>query len=159
MRPHPSPNHNSRGASEIEVIVLHSDASPTERGTISWLQSSASKVSYHVLVGRDGTAYQFVPYDRRAWHSGKSSWNGKKDVNSISIGLSFSNRNNGIEPITEAQKATMQAIIADIRARYGPLPVTTHARVAPGRKSDPEFFAMADGTKRPVPGFQLEDYA
>lgn len=149
MQSRPSPNHNSRGTSEIEVIVLHADASPSERGTISWIQSSESKVSYHVLIGRDGVAYQFVPYDRRAWHAGKSNWNGKKDVNSISIGLSFSNRNNGVEPITEAQKTTMKAVIADIRARHGSLPVTTHAAIAPGRKTDPDN----------APGFRLEDYA
>lgn len=159
MQSRPSPNHNSRGTNEIKVIILHADASPSEAGTLSWLQSSQSKVSYHVLVGRDGTAYQCVPYDRRAWHAGKGSWEGIKDVNAVSVGLSYANRNNGIEPITPVQLATMRTLIADLRARYGPLPVTTHARVAPGRKTDPEFFVLADGTKRPVPGFHLEDYA
>lgn len=146
----PSPNHNSRGSHEVQVIVLHADASPSERGCLTWIQSSASKVSYHVLIGRDGTVYTCVPYDRRAWHAGKSEWNGIKDVNSVSIGISWSNRNNGVEPLTEAQKVAMKAVIADIRHRYGKvLPVTTHAQIAPGRKTDPEH----------VPGFRLDDYA
>ena len=145
---HPSPNHNTRGAQTVKVIVLHADASPNEKGCLSWLQSSESKVSYHALVGRDGKVYTVVPYDRRAWHAGKSEWNGHKDVNGVSVGLCFSNKNEGKEPLTEAQQKSMKTLIADVRRKYGQIPVTTHARVAPGRKNDPEH----------VPGFVLEDY-
>ena len=146
---HPSPNHNVRGSRTVKVIVLHADASPNEKGCLSWIQSSESKVSYHVLIGRDGAVYTCVPYDRRAWHAGKAEWNGEKDVNGISIGVSFSNKNDGKEPLTEKQKAACKEVLKDIRARYGPLPVTTHAQVSPGRKNDPEL----------VPGFNVADYA
>ena len=148
---HPSPNHNDRRGQEIRLIVLHADAAPNERGCLSWMQSSESKVAYHVLIGRDGTVYTCVSYDRRAWHAGKGEWDGSKDVNGISIGVAFSNRNDGREPITAAQKAACQTVIADIRKRYGNLPVTTHAAVARplGRKNDPEI----------APGFDLSDYA
>ena len=146
---HPSPNHNTRGTQAVKVIVLHADASPNEKGCLSWLQSSESKVSYHALVGRDGKVYTVVPYDRRAWHAGKAVWEGHKDVNGISVGLCFSNKNDGKEPLTEAQKKAMVALIANVRLKYGQIPVTTHARVSPGRKNDPEQ----------VPNFKLEDYA
>jgi len=146
---HPSPNHNVRGSKSVKLIVLHADASPNEKGCLSWIQSSESKVSYHVLIGRDGAVYTCVPYDRRAWHAGKAEWKGEKDVNGISIGVSFSNRNDGKEPLTEKQKAVAKQVIAEIRAKYGPLPVTTHAQIAPGRKNDPEQ----------VPGFSLTEYA
>jgi N-acetylmuramoyl-L-alanine amidase len=145
---HPSPNHNVRGSKSVKLIVLHADASPNEKGCLSWIQSSQSKVSYHVLIGRDGTVYTCVPYDRRAWHAGKSEWHGEKDVNGISIGVSFSNRNDGKEPLTDQQKAAAKKVITEIRTKYGALPVTTHAQIAPGRKNDPEQ----------VPGFRLEDY-
>lgn len=146
---HPSPNHNDRKGKSVKVIVLHADASPNERGCLSWIQSSESKVSYHVLIGRAGDIYTCVPYDRRAWHAGKAEWQGEKDVNSISIGVSFSNRNDGVEALTAAQIAAAQKVIAFIRAKYGPLPVTTHAAISPGRKSDPDK----------CPGFKLSDYA
>ena len=146
---HPSPNHNVRGSKSVKLIVLHADASPNEKGCLSWIQSSESKVSYHVLIGRDGAVYTCVPYDRRAWHAGKAEWKGEKDVNGISIGVSFSNRNDGKEPLTDQQKAAAKKVIAEIRAKYGTIPVTTHAQIAPGRKNDPEQ----------VPGFRLEDYA
>ena len=145
----PSPNHNSRGTKEIKCVVLHADASPNERGTLSWIQASESKVSYHTLIGRDGTIYRCVPYDRRAWHAGKASWQGEKDVNGISIGVAIASRHDGKEPMTDAQKASLHGVLTEIRAKYGPLPVTTHAAIAPGRKTDPEA----------IPNFTLADYA
>jgi len=146
---HPSPNHNVRGSKSVKLIVLHADASPSEKGCLSWIQSSESKVSYHVLIGRDGALYTCVPYDRRAWHAGKAEWHGEKDVNGISIGVAFSNKNDGKEPLTDKQKAAALEVIKTIRSKYGNIPVTTHAKVSPGRKNDPEL----------VPGFKLEDYA
>lgn len=144
----PSPNHSDRKGHKVELIVLHADAAPTEKSCLSWVQSSESRVSYHALVGRDGKVYTIVPYDRMAWHVGKSEWNGRKGANLFSIGLSFSNRNDGIEPLTDAQRRAMKVLIADVRRKYGHLPVTTHAQVSPGRKTDPEN----------VPGFALQDY-
>ena len=145
---HPSPNHNARTQS-VQLIVLHADASPNEKGCLSWIQSRESKVSYHILIGRDGVIYRCVPYDRRAWHAGKSEWKGHKDVNGLSIGVSFSYKNDGKEPLTDKQKTAAKQVIAEIRGKYGEIPVTTHAQIAPGRKNDPEQ----------VPGFRLEDYA
>lgn len=146
---HPSPNHSDRKGHKVELIVLHADAAPTEKSCLSWVQSSESKVSYHALVGRDGRVYTIVPYDRMAWHAGKSEWQGRKGANLFSVGLCFSNKNDGKEPLTAAQKTAMQALIAAVRGKYGTLPVTTHAKVSPGRKTDPEH----------VPGFALQDYA
>ena len=150
MLTHPSPNHNSRNNADPQGILLHADASPSEKGTLSWIQSSQSKVSYHALIGRDGTVYTCVPYDRRAWHAGQGEFLGSKDPNRISIGLCFANRNNAIEPLTPAQIDAMKALVADLRHRYGPLTVSTHALVATpkGRKTDPN-----------APNFRLEDYA
>lgn len=147
---HPSPNHNDRHGQDVQVIVLHCDASPKESGTVSWIQSSQSKVSYHCLVGRMGEIYRFVPFDRRAWHAGKAEWNGKKDVNGVAIGLCFANKNDGKEPLTKAQILAMQDLILEVRTRYGNLPITTHTAVARpvGRKNDPDH----------APGFRLEDY-
>lgn len=146
---HPSPNHSDRKGHKVSLIVLHCDASGNEKGTISWIQSKESKVSYHALIGRDGTVYTFVPYDRMAWHAGKSEYEGRKHCNLFSIGLSFANRNDKKEPLTDAQKVAMKRLVADVRTRYGALPVTTHTAIAPGRKSDPDN----------APGFDLQDYA
>jgi N-acetyl-anhydromuramyl-L-alanine amidase AmpD len=148
-----SPHHGPRiGARPIRLIVLHADASASEAGTLSWFQAPASKVSYHVLIGRDGTRYRVVPDNRVAWHAGVSkhpSCQNPKSVNSESLGLSFSNRQDGHEPITAAQIAAAQAQIAEWKAAHPTIvAVATHAQVAPGRKVDPET----------APNFRLSDF-
>lgn len=151
MLERPSPNHNARSA-PIRVVVLHNDASPKESATLSWVCAPESKVSYHVLVARDGTLYRLVPDDRRAWAVGVSVWKGVRDVNSVSLNLAFSNRNDHHEPLTDAQLAAARAVIAEWRARWPAIEeVTTHAIVARpvGRKHDPEA----------APNFRLEDLA
>lgn len=145
----PSPNHNARRHG-IRVIVMHNDASPREESTLSWTSSPKSQVSYHVLVGRDGTAYRIVPDNRRAWAVGVSEWNGVHDVNGISLNLAFSNRNDGKELLTAAQMAAAKEIIRDWRHTHPIEAVTTHKIVArpPGRKHDPEA----------APNFRIEEF-
>ena len=143
-----SPHHNSRGPLRPQVIVLHSDASQNETGTISWLMHPTSKVSYHVLIGRKGVIYRCVPPSRRAWHAGVARWEKQAEVNGISLGLAWSNKNDGVEPLTEAQIEAAQQVLAEWRSVFGNLPVTTHALVAPGRKTDPN-----------APNIRLEDFA
>ena len=147
MKDSPSPNHNARSTT-IRCIVLHNDASPKESATLSWCASPKSKVSYHVLVGRDGTCYRLVDDKRRAWAVGVSAWRGVKDVNGVSLNLAWSNRNDGTEPLTETQIAAARQVIADWRAKWQIEDVTTHKIVARpvGRKHDPES----------APNFDLE---
>ena len=145
-----SPNQNGR-SHPIRVIVLHCDASPNEESTLSWVQAPVSKVSYHVLIGRDGTCYRIVPDTRRAWAVGKSVWRGVTDVNTISLNLAFANRNDGNERLTPAQIEAAKNVIAEWKAKWRVEEVTTHKVVARpvGRKNDPDK----------APNFDLEDYA
>jgi N-acetylmuramoyl-L-alanine amidase len=144
---HPSPHHNAR-TGPIRLIVLHADASPSEASTLAWFVDPASKVSYHILIGRQGTVYRIVEESRRAWHAGKSEWPGMRDVNGSSLGLSFANRHDGKEALTPIQMTVARDIIADWKARYPIEAVTTHAAVSPGRKTDPLHSV----------GFNLADY-
>ena len=45
------------------------------------------KVSSHILINRDGSFQQFVPFNKCAWHAGQSSFEGKEDCNKFSIGI------------------------------------------------------------------------
>lgn len=145
----PSPNCNGRPG-PIRCVVLHNDASPKESATLSWTSTPVSKVSYHVLVGRDGTCYRLVPDERRAWAVGVSAWNGVRDVNGCSLNLAFSNRNDGTEPLTPEQIEAAKHVIAKWRTKWLIEDVTTHKIVARpvGRKHDPEA----------APNFRLEDF-
>jgi N-acetyl-anhydromuramyl-L-alanine amidase AmpD len=144
-----SPNQNAR-SHPIRCIVLHNDASPKESATLSWTSNPASQVSYHVLVGRDGTQYRIVPDNRRAWAVGKSAWRGVMDVNGVSLNLAFSNRNDGKEWLTPQQIHAAKEVIAAWKAKWQIEDVTTHQIVARpvGRKHDPEA----------APNFDLERF-
>ena len=39
------------------------------------------RVSAHCLIRRDGEIIQYVPFDRRAWHAGVSSYQGRERCN------------------------------------------------------------------------------
>jgi N-acetylmuramoyl-L-alanine amidase len=134
-----SPNHNARPG-PITALVLHATADSRDMPSVDWCCDPASKVSYHDIIGRDGTLYHLVPVARRAWHAGVSSFQGVGDVNDFSIGVSFSNRNNGKEAYPEVQLAVGAALVASYMKAYPAITldrVTTHAVIAPGRKFDP----------------------
>lgn len=140
MLSRPSPNHNARPA-KIRLVVLHCDASPSEDATLNWLANPKSQVSYHVLIGRDGTMYRIVEDNRRAWHAGKSAWRGVPDVNGVSLGVAMSNRQDGKEPITPAQADALRTYLRDVKMKYPSIEaVTTHKACARpvGRKCDPD---------------------
>jgi N-acetylmuramoyl-L-alanine amidase len=105
-------------------------------------------VSYHLLVHRDGSTTRFVPDDRAAWACGKSAYAGITGLNRHTLSLAFSNRHDGIEPLTPAQITTAALWCDHWRTIYALDLVLTHADISPGRKSDPER----------IPNFRLEDY-
>lgn len=75
-----------------EYIVLHDTASGlNDSGSISWLTNRESKVSAHVVIGRDGKITQLVPFNTVAWHAGKSIWAGRQFLNGFSIGIEIIN--------------------------------------------------------------------
>lgn len=138
-----SPNHGPRPKDTIvSLIVLHADASATEGATVSWIRDKVSKVSYHTLVGRDGSVYRFVEPIRRAWHCGISSYEGVGDCNDYSLGLCLSNKNDGVELYTELQYQVGAAVAADWIRDFPAITlerITTHEAIAlpAGRKHDP----------------------
>lgn len=135
----PTPHFNARPASAlVSLVVLHADAGKSDAGTISWLASPDSKVSYHYLIGRTGVVYQFVADSQRAWHAGVSSFKRRPNCNDFSLGVSFANDQAG-EPFTDAAIDAGVILVAELCSKHG-IPIdriTTHAIVSPGRKTDP----------------------
>ena len=71
-----SPNYNSPQGYKIIAIVDHI-MSGTLAGTDSWFANTASKVSSHFGVGKNGEIHQYVSLDNPAWGNGvvnKPSW-------------------------------------------------------------------------------------
>lgn len=85
-----SPNQGGR----IEPTgILYHDTSDHLRpdDSVTWFLNPASKVSAHLVVGRDGSVVQMVEFDRAAWHAGKSEWQGRSGCNGFMIGIEVDN--------------------------------------------------------------------
>ena len=88
----PSANHGERkDGRQPNMIILHYTGMPDSGEALQWLANPISQVSAHYFVFEDGRVLQMVPEARRAWHAGKSSWDGEIDINSSSIGIEIAN--------------------------------------------------------------------
>ena len=86
-----SPNHG--GPLTPRLIVLHYDAAWSAEGARDYLMNPAapSTPSAHVVVGRDGNAWQIVPCSRKAWHAGPSFYKGVSGLNHHALGIEINN--------------------------------------------------------------------
>ena len=156
-----SPNVNKRPQNtSIDTIVIHNiSLPPSEFGVcgadgihyvkalftnqLDWdahpyFQTiKGAEVSAHLFIERDGTMTQFVNFNERAWHAGRSSYLGRAECNDYSIGIEL--EGSDFVPFSAAQyEALAEAIIAI----YDAYPktrrhLTGHSDIAPGRKTDP----------------------
>lgn len=94
------------------------------------------KVSSHFFIDRQGQITQFVSTKKRAWHAGKSNFQGQERCNDFSIGIemegsdfvAFENRQ------YESLLRLLRALIcAEPQLAY----ITGHSDIAPDRKTDP----------------------
>lgn len=140
----PSPNFNARPAGVTpSILVLHYTGMPTAEGAMALLTDpdAVKRVSAHYTLDEDGTFYQHVHEDLRAWHGGVSWWRGADDLNSRSIGIEIVNPGHecGYRPFPKRQIYALIALGKDIVSRHGirPQNVIGHSDIAPGRKVDP----------------------
>ncbi len=129
------------GVAEPDILLMHYTGVPTLEFALEILTSGEREVSCHYLVRQDGGIVQMVDEDKRAWHAGKSSWEGASDVNSRSIGIEICNPGHGDDyhDFPDAQVEAVIALSQDIFTRHAiePCRVLAHSDVAPGRKIDP----------------------
>lgn len=86
-----SPN-TSGALTNPSLLVMHYTASG--RGAEAdqkFFATSAAKASAHIIVADDGKVFQSVPFNKRAWHAGKSTWRGRPNCNDYSIGIEVDN--------------------------------------------------------------------
>ncbi len=148
----PSPNFNARkDGKKIKYLILHYTGSPTAFEALRLLQGDdpAHQVSAHYLVDETGGVTRLVDEAMRAWHAGKSCWEGETDINSCSIGIEIQNpgHEHGYVPFPDAQMQSVVALCLGIIGRHAILPqnILAHSDVAPDRKKDPgELFPWED---------------
>ena len=150
----PSPNFGARPAGVgVDLVVLHSiSLPPAQYGTgcvqqlfcnqLDWdahpyfQQIRGAEVSAHFFIERGGEVWQFVACDDRAWHAGKSSFQGRENCNDYSIGIELEGIEGGA--FEDAQYESLLALLSDLQLAYPTIAaVTGHEHIAPGRKADP----------------------
>jgi len=144
-----SPNHDARGfGRRVDAVCLHYTGMVSAQAALDRLCDPAAKVSCHYLIEEDGTAWQLVEEDRRAWHAGVSNWAGQSGLNACSVGIELVNpgHEHGYRPFPDAQIQALLPLLRGLIARHGIAPdrVLGHSDVAPLRKQDPgELFPWA----------------
>ena len=151
-----SPHWDARPSGQApELIVVHGISLPPGRYGGPWIdrrfcgnlppeadpyfaQVAGLRVSAHALVRRDGRIVQYVPFHRRAWHAGASSWRGRNACNDFSVGIELEGTDT--EPYEDAQYAALARLVHGLREAYpglAPDHLAGHDEIAPGRKTDP----------------------
>jgi AmpD protein len=152
-QPCPSPHFGVRPAGvSIDMVVIHSISLPPgvyggpeiEQLFCNKLDWDAHpyfaairglEVSAHFVVRRQGQLLQFVSCDDRAWHAGRSVWQGRPECNDYAIGIELEGlEGDAFEP---AQYATLLRLIATLREVYPIRDIVGHEHIAPQRKHDP----------------------
>ncbi|MDD2833740.1 MAG: 1,6-anhydro-N-acetylmuramyl-L-alanine amidase AmpD [Methylotenera sp.] len=150
-----SPNFDARPKNEISLIVIHNISLPPGEylgnSIIDLFTNKLDpythpyfaeiytlKVSAHFLIRRDGQLIQFVSCLDRAWHAGKSIWQGRERCNDFSVGIEL--EGSDFDYFESAQYHELNRLIASLKENYPIQAVTGHSDIAPGRKTDPGPF-------------------
>jgi AmpD protein len=152
----PSPNFDARPDGILpELIVVHGISLPPNEFGGPWIDRlftntlppeqhpyfatiSQLQVSSHALIRRDGEVVQYVPFHRRAWHAGASSYQGRERCNDFSIGVELEGADD--TPYEPSQYRMLSALILQLCAAYPSLSLSRiagHSDIAPERKTDP----------------------
>ena len=87
-----SPNRGEAFApGQPDTIVIHYTAGASAESAVRTLCDSERKVSAHLVVGRNGSISQLLPFDTIGWHAGRSSWAGRTGLNRYAIGIEVDN--------------------------------------------------------------------
>lgn len=152
----PSPNYGPRpdGVS-ISLLVVHSISLPPGKfggryiedfftNTLNPAQHpyfetiADMRVSAHVLIRRDGSMIQFVSLLDRAWHAGRSCFQGVEECNDYSIGVELEGADDiPYSPEQYRALAELSAVISLAWPDISSDRITGHCDIAPGRKTDP----------------------
>lgn len=163
----PSPNFNARpttqGKPTITGIVIHNISLPpsqfgkTDKNGTHFVKAffqnqlnpddheyfktiADLEVSAHLFIERDGAVTQFVNFDDRAWHAGRSSYLGRANCNDFTIGIEL--EGDDFSAFTDEQYEVLAQVVVAIHQAY---PATHrhlmgHSDIAPDRKTDPGAF-------------------
>jgi AmpD protein len=150
-----SPNSSDRKSNEVSLLVIHNISLPPgnyggdhiekfftnqlDHEEHPYFQDIADlKVSSHLLIKRDGSITQFVPFNKKAWHAGISTFRGREDCNEFSIGIELEGTDE-----SKYEKEQYESLISVTKELMSFFPdikkdtIVGHSDIAPDRKTDP----------------------
>jgi AmpD protein len=151
-----SPNFDARPPGiEPDLIVVHGISLPPGEFGGPWIerlftntlpldahpyfaQIGPIKVSAHAVIARDGGVTQYVKFQDRAWHAGKSCFEEREACNDFSIGIELEGSDE--QPYEPAQYQALARLVQALCKAYPGLSaqrIVGHSEIAPGRKTDP----------------------
>jgi AmpD protein len=151
-----SPHFDARPAGVLpELLVVHGISLPPGEFGGPWIDRlftgdlpadahpffrdlAGTRVSAHVLIRRDGTIVQYVPFSARAWHAGRSEYRGRASCNDFSIGIEL--EGTADHPYSDSQYGQLAVLVEALLGVYPSLSaqhIVGHSDIAPERKTDP----------------------
>lgn len=151
-----SPNCDDRPADcAVELLVIHGISLPPgefggnhicalfcnrldPQAHPYFAEISHLRVSAHVLIRREGEILQFVPFHRRAWHAGISSFQGRAACNDFAVGIELEGTDT--HAYSPEQYRQLAAVTRSLCNHYPGITldrIVGHSDIAPGRKTDP----------------------
>ena len=151
----PSPNFNARPVdADIQLIVIHNISLPPSQFGGGYIQQffqnkldwnthpyfqtiEGMQVSAHLLILRTGEVIQFVNFNDRSWHAGRSSYLANKECNDYSIGIELEGSDD--LPFEDAQYQAFVDVVLMLDKSYPKIQnhIAGHSDIAPMRKTDP----------------------
>lgn len=129
LESHVSPRNRERPARrETRYIILHT----TEGASGGALRKLSRNGEAHYLVDERGRIYRIVDHRRIAYHCGRSMWDGRTNLDTVSIGIEVAGYHNR-DP-SQGQIASLKKLIGELQRIYR-IPdqrVLTHSMVAYG---------------------------
>ena len=74
-----------------DTIVIHYTAGGSLDSAVNTFKDPDVQASAHVVVDKDGSLTQMVPFDHIAWHAGRSAFQDRTSLNRFSIGIEIVN--------------------------------------------------------------------
>jgi AmpD protein len=152
----PSLNHDERPAGIApDLIVVHGISLPPGEFGGPWIdrlftnalpadvhpyfaQLAGLPVSSHLCIFRGGNVTQYVSFNDRAWHAGRSNYGSRSACNDFSVGIELEGTD--VIAYEPEQYRVLAAVIAALCEAYpslSPERLAGHSDIAPGRKTDP----------------------
>ena len=124
-----SPRNRERDVRKsTTLIILHTTEAPSR----SALRKLSDLGECHFCIDEAGRVYRIIDHRREAYHSGRSMWNGRANVDDFSVGIEVCGYHN--KGLNAAQYRSLSELVGEMKYKYK-IPdhnVLAHSHVAYG---------------------------